>query len=44
MCTHLDLKNKPESLKLKIRDDEIKKLKYQTEKHDFENLLKSFKI
>ena len=32
-----------ELLKIKTRDDEIKNLKYQTEKHDFENILKSFK-
>ena len=28
----------------KTRDDEIKNLKYQTEKHDHENILKSLKI
>ena len=43
MTTYPDLKNEPEILKLKTRDDEIKNLKYQTEKHDFENILKSFK-
>ena len=31
-------------LKIKTRDDEIKNLKYQTEKHDHENILKSLKI
>ena len=32
-----------EFLKLKTRDDEIKNLKSQTEKHDFDNVLKSLK-
>ena len=38
--------NKSEStfLKIKIRDDEVKNLKYQTERHDLENVLKSFKV
>ena len=31
-------------LKIKTRDDEIENLKYQTEKHDHENVLKSLKI
>ena len=31
-------------LKIKTRDDEIKNLKYQTEKHDHDDLLKSLKI
>ena len=31
-------------MKIKTRDDEIKNLKYQTEKHDYENILKSLKI
>ena len=31
-------------MKIKTRDDEIKNLKYQTEKHDHENILKSLKI
>ena len=39
-----DIKNEPESLKIKTRDDEIKNLKYQTEKHDYENTLKSLKV
>ena len=43
MNTYLDLKNEPELLKIKTRDDEIKNLKYQTEKHDHENILKSLK-
>ena len=36
--------NDPELLKMKTRDDEMKSLKYQTEKHDHEIKLKSFKI
>ena len=43
MSTYPDLKNEPEFLKIKTRDDEIKNLKYQTEKHDHENILKSLK-
>ena len=43
MNTYPDLKKEPELLKIKTRDDEIKNLKYQTEKHDFENILKSLK-
>ena len=43
MSTYPDLKNEPELLKIKTRDDEIKTLKYQTEKHDHENILKSLK-
>ena len=44
MSTYPDLKNEPELLKIKTRDDEIKNLKYQTEKHDYENILKSLKV
>ena len=33
----------PDLLKIKTRDDEIENLNYQTEKHDFENILKSLK-
>ena len=40
MINYPDLKNEPE---FKTRDDENKNLKYQTEKHDFENILKSLK-
>ena len=43
MINYPDLKNEPEVLKIKTRDDEIKNLKYQTEKHDHENFLKSLK-
>ena len=31
MTTYPDIKNKPKLLKMKTRDDEIEKLKYQTE-------------
>ena len=44
MTTYPDLKNEPELLKIKTRDDEIKNLKYQTEKHDHESILKSLKV
>ena len=44
MSTYPDIKNEPELLKIKARDDEIKQLKYQTEKHDYENILKSLKV
>ena len=44
MTTYPSLKNEPELLKIKTRDDEIKNLKYQSEKHDHENIFKSFKI
>ena len=43
MTTYPNLNNKPELLKIKTRDDEIKSLKYQQEKHDHENILKSLK-
>ena len=36
--------NEPELLRIKTRDDEIGILKYQTEKHDHEKILKSLKI
>ena len=44
MSNYPDLKNEVELLKIKTRDDEIKNLKYQTEKHDYENILKSLKV
>ena len=43
MTTYPDLKSEPELLKIKTQADEIKNLKYQTEKHDHENILKSLK-
>ena len=44
MSGYPNLNNEPELLKIKTRDDEIKNLKYQTEKHDHENILKSLKV
>ena len=44
MSTYPKLKNEPGLLKMKTRDDEIKNLKYQTEEHDHENILKPLKI
>ena len=44
MTTFPNLNNEPELLRLKTRDDELKNLTYQTEKHDHENILKSLKI
>ena len=44
MTTYPDLKNEPELLKIKTRDDEIKNLKNQTEKYDHEKILKNLKI
>ena len=41
--TYPNLNNEPELLKIKTRDDEIKNLKYQAEKHDYENILKTLK-
>ena len=37
------MNNEQELIKIKTRDDETKNLKYQTEKHDHENILKTFK-
>ena len=37
------MNKEPELLKIKTRDDEIKNLKYQNGKHDFESILKSLK-
>ena len=44
MCTYPNLNNETKLLKIKTRDDEIKNLKYRTEKHDHESILKSPKI
>ena len=44
MTTYPNVNNEPELLKIKTRDDVIRNLKYQTEKHDHENILKSLKI
>ena len=43
MSTYCNL-IEPELIKRKIRDDKIKKLKYQKEKHDHENILNYLKI
>ena len=32
-----------ELLKIKTKDDQLKELQYKTEKHDFDNILKSLK-
>ena len=44
MSNYPDLKNDVELLKIKTRDEEIKNLKYRTEKHDYDNILKSLKV
>ena len=44
MTTYPNLNNELELLKIKTKDDENKNLKYQTEKHDHENKLKSLEI
>ena len=44
MTNYPNLNNEPELLKIKTRDDEIKNLKYQTDEHGHENILKSLKI
>ena len=43
MSTYTDLKNDIELLKIKTKDDQLKDLQYKTEKHDFQNILKSLK-
>ena len=43
MTTYPDLRNEPELLKIKTKDDQLKELQYRTEKHDHENILKSLK-
>ena len=44
MSTYPNLKNEPEVLKIKTKDNEYTDLKYKNEKHDHENFLKSLKI
>ena len=44
MSGYPNINNEPELLKTKTRDDEIKNLKYQTEGHAHEKILKSLKI
>ena len=43
MSTHPNITNGPELVKIKTRGDEMKNLKYQTEKHDYENISKNLK-
>ena len=43
MTTYPNLNIEPELLKIKTKDDQLKELQYKTEKHDFENILKSLK-
>ena len=43
MSTYPDLKNEPELLKIRTKDDQLKELQYKTERHDHENILKSLK-
>ena len=43
-CPNIKINNEPELIGIKTKDDEIKDLKYKTEKHDFENIVKSLKI
>ena len=43
MSTYPKLNDKPGLIKIKTRDDEFKNIKYQTEKHDHQNILKSLK-
>ena len=44
MSTYPNVNKEPELFKIETRDDEIKNLKHLTEKHDYDNLLKSLKI
>ena len=44
MSAYAKLNKDPELLKIKTKNDEIKDLIYIAEKHDHENLLKTFKI
>ena len=44
MTTYSNLNIEPELSKIKTEDVEIKNIKYQTEKHDHENISKSLKI
>ena len=43
MTNYPDLRNEPELLKIKTKDDQLKELQYKTEKHDHEIILKSLK-
>ena len=41
--TYPNISKDPEFLKIRSKDDQLKELQYKTEKHDFENILKSLK-
>ena len=41
--TYPNINKEPELSKIKTRDDEIRNLKHQSEKHDHEVILKSLK-
>ena len=43
MSAYPNLINEPEFLKIKTRDDEVRELKYKTELHDNEKILKALK-
>ena len=43
MSGYPNINGDAELLKIKTKDDQIKELQYKTEKHDFENILKSLK-
>ena len=44
MTSYPNLNNDPELLRVKTNDDGIENLKYQTEKIDHENILKSLEV
>ena len=44
MSTYPNLNNELELLKIKNKDGQLKELQYKSEKHDYENFLKSLKI
>ena len=44
MSTYPDLKNEPELLKIKTKDDQLKEVQYRQEKYDHENFSKSLKV
>ena len=44
MSTCPDLKNEPELLKIKTKDEQLKEVQYRQEKYDHENILKSLKV
>ena len=43
MSTYPNLNNDVELLKIKTKDDQLRELQYKTERHDYENILKSLK-